>query len=90
MTDHTASTSDARKRREALSAPNDTGGTRVPSNAAEYAKNHPADKDVERACAWADYRKDYGVSTREMNAAHKAFLAGWQAAREGDQSEALR
>ena len=58
--------------------------------AAEYAKNHPADKDVERACAWADYRKDYGIPGPHMTTAHKAFKAGWKAAREGDQSEALR
>lgn len=42
------------------------------------------------ACAWADYRKDYGVSEEHMNAAHKAFKAGWKAAREGDQSAVLR
>jgi hypothetical protein len=44
----------------------------------------------EMACAWADYRKDYGVPTEHMAAAHKAFLAGWVAARQGDQSGALR
>lgn len=42
------------------------------------------------ACAWADYRKDYGVSAEHMTAAHKAFVAGWKAAREGDQSGPLR
>lgn len=36
---------------------------------------------TERQCAWADYRKDYGVSESEMVAAHKAFMAGWDAAR---------
>ena len=39
------------------------------------------------ACAWSDYRKDYGASgARE----HRAFLAGWKAAREGDQAGVLR
>ena len=45
---------------------------------------------VDRQCAWADYRKDYGVGESEMAAAHKAFMAGWKAAREGDQSGPLR
>lgn len=45
---------------------------------------------IEVALAWFDYRKDYGVSERDLTAAHKAFKAGWQAAREGDQSGALR
>lgn len=45
---------------------------------------------IEAACAWADYRKDYGLSTEHMKTAHSAFLAGWKAAREGDQSGVLR
>lgn len=44
----------------------------------------------ELACAWADYRKHYGVSADDIAAAHKAFKAGWKAAREGDQSGVLR
>ena len=51
----------------------------------------PVDPDaVDRQCAWTDYRKDYGVGEPEMAAAHKAFMAGWKAAREGDQSGPLR
>ena len=51
----------------------------------------PVDPDaVDRQCAWADYRKDYGVGESEMAAAHKAFMSGWKAAREGDQSGPLR
>lgn len=50
--------------------------------------------DLERrealACAWADYRKDYGVHPSDITTAHKAFKAGWQAALHGDQSAALR
>jgi hypothetical protein len=46
--------------------------------------------DEEAACAWADYRKDYGVRSQEMTAAYKAFMAGWKAAVEGDQSAVLR
>ena len=42
--------------------------------------------EEEMACAWADYRKDYGISWQEIGQAHKAFKAGWKAAREGDQS----
>lgn len=42
------------------------------------------------ACAWADYRKDYGVHTIHMGVAHKAFEAGWRAALQGDQSGVLR
>ena len=51
----------------------------------------PVDPDTaDRQCAWADYRKDYGVSESDMVAAHKAFMAGWKSAREGDQSGPLR
>ncbi len=46
--------------------------------------------EIDLACAWSDYRKDYGVSADDLAAAHKAFAAGWKAAREGDQSGALR
>lgn len=45
--------------------------------------------DIEAACAWADYREDFGVPANQMTAAHKAFMAGW-AARTADQSGALR
>lgn len=48
------------------------------------------EQQAERQCAWADYRKDYGVEEAEMAAAHKAFNAGWQAALEGDRSGVLR
>jgi hypothetical protein len=49
------------------------------------------DEDVEIACDWSDYRKDYGVSadkTVRMRE-HKAFTAGWKAGRHGEQSGAL-
>lgn len=44
------------------------------------------------ACAWSDYRRDYGVSADEQvrTQEHKAFLAGFKAGREGDQSGVLR
>lgn len=44
----------------------------------------------ELACAWSDYRGDYGVLPDHMTSAYKAFRAGWKAAREGDQSGVLR
>lgn len=47
-------------------------------------------REQEMACAWAEYRKDYGVNPNDLTAAHKAFTAGWKAAREGDQSGVLR
>lgn len=51
----------------------------------------PEDPDAaDRQCAWADYRKDYGDGESDMVAAHKAFMAGWKSAREGDQSGPLR
>lgn len=50
--------------------------------------------DIDRrealACAWSDYRSDYGVHPSDLTAAHKAFKAGWQAALHGDQKGALR
>lgn len=35
------------------------------------------------ACAWSDYRKEYGVSAdpEVLKREHRAFTAGWQAAR---------
>lgn len=47
-------------------------------------------EDVDRACAWADYRKDYGIHPSDLSVAHKAFMAGWLAARNGDQSGVQR
>lgn len=68
--------------------------TRTPEELAqpvEFAKVEEEDAEAdELACAWADYRKDYGVSADDLTAAHKAFKAGWKAAREGDQSGVLR
>lgn len=52
----------------------------------------PEPRDLEAddlACAWADYRKDYGVPQVHTVAAHKAFRAGWSA-RQGDRSGVLR
>jgi len=48
------------------------------------------DEAIDIACAWSDYRKDYGVAESNMTAAHKAFKAGWKAAREGNQSSVQR
>ena len=45
---------------------------------------------IDCACAWSDYRKEYGVREADLVAAHKAFRAGWKAAREGDQSGVVR
>lgn len=33
----------------------------------------------QQACAWSDYRKEYGVSAGALAEAHKAFIAGWEA-----------
>lgn len=49
-----------------------------------------SDEEIEMLCAWTDYRKDYGVSEANMNAAAKAFKAGWKAAKEGPQDGVLR
>lgn len=38
---------------------------------------------VERAMAWAEYRNTYGINAGDLTAAHKAFLAGWDAHRDG-------
>lgn len=50
------------------------------------------DETPAAASDWSDFRKEYGVSpdarTRELE--HRAFLAGWQAGRHGDQSGVLR
>lgn len=48
--------------------------------------------EEQMACAWSDYRRDYGVSSNPEVATleHKAFKAGWKAAREGDQSGVQR
>lgn len=38
-----------------------------------------ADQRAERVMAWAEYRNTYGVNERDLIAAHKAFMAGWEA-----------
>jgi hypothetical protein len=42
------------------------------------------------AVAWTDYRNAYGVTNGQMVIAHKAFLAGWDAAYGADHAGALR
>lgn len=37
-------------------------------------------REVQQSMAWSDYRKEYGVSAGTLSEAHKAFLAGWEAA----------
>ncbi|WP_155290225.1 hypothetical protein [Rhodococcoides fascians] len=37
--------------------------------------------ELEMACEWSDYRKSYGVAAETLDVEHKAFVAGWQAAR---------
>lgn len=54
------------------------------------AGGHDEARGAEAACAWSDYRRDYGVPADHLPASHKAFLAGWTAARQGDQAGALR
>lgn len=48
--------------------------------------------EYELACAWADFRKNYGVSAdqavREQE--HRAFMAGWDARAEPDDGGPLR
>lgn len=53
-------------------------------------QTEPTAKSADLACAWSDYRKDYGVRESDSTVAHKAFTAGWRAARKGDQAGALR
>lgn len=48
------------------------------------------ENDFEAAACWSDYRRDYGVSEADLVMAHRAFLAGWKAAREGEQSGVMR
>lgn len=48
------------------------------------------DEKLEAAADWSTYRADYGIGSDPLIAAHKAFLAGWQAGRHGDQSGVLR
>lgn len=47
-------------------------------------------EEVEMACDWTDYRADYGVTQADMVVAHKAFTAGWMAARHGTDRGVLR
>jgi len=51
--------------------------------AEKHAAEHRCGDRVEIATAWSDYRKDYGVSADPDVRAqeHKAFVAGWRAAR---------
>lgn len=55
------------------------------------AEQQAASAEAEAVAAdWSDYRRDYGVPTEHMEAAHKAFRAGWKAGRHGEQSGVLR
>lgn len=38
--------------------------------------------NTDRACAWSDFRKEYGVSANDQTrqAEYRAFCAGWDAA----------
>lgn len=42
---------------------------------------------IDAACEWADYRNSYGIARDPMVAAHKAFLAGYQAALQSPDQE---
>lgn len=53
-------------------------------------KPSDGDEALLLACAWSDYRADYGVGATELTAAHKAFKAGWAAHRDGDTRGPLR
>lgn len=48
----------------------------------DQSGSHAPVQGLDAACAWADYRKDYGASANPdvLRREHKAFLAGWQAA----------
>lgn len=54
--------------------------------------DHHDDEAVEMACAWSDYRKEYGVSSDDKvrSKEYAAFTEGWKAGRHGDQSSVLR
>lgn len=55
--------------------------TNAPPNPNPPGGTSMTEDEMDRACEWSDYRKSYGVSAKEMTAAHKAFCAGWDAAR---------
>jgi hypothetical protein len=46
------------------------------------------DEHADRASAWCDYRNDFGVT--DIDTAHKAFLAGWDAAHGRTDESVLR
>lgn len=62
----------------------------VEAETSEEAGASDRDEADEIACAWTTYRDDYGVHASDTTTAHKAFKAGWKAARKGDQSGVLR
>ena len=49
----------------------------------DQSGSHAPVQGVDDAWAWADYCKDYGASANPdvLRQEHKAFLAGWRAAR---------
>lgn len=65
-------------------------GPLLPRTVPETPPVELTEEQADLACAWADYRKDYGVGYPNIPVAHAAFKAGWKAAREGDQSGVLR
>lgn len=54
------------------------GNSPCPRTPAPVSDARREDARTEAACAWADDRKDYGISSDPLDAAHKAFMAGRQ------------
>lgn len=51
-----------------------------------------SEDQIEVACEWSDYRAYHGVSADELirEREYRAFLAGWEAGRYGQQRGVLR
>lgn len=45
--------------------------------------------EIKQACAWSDFRADYGVSRdpEVLRLEHRAFKAGWDAAKNPAEAE---
>lgn len=56
---------------------------RLPDGETVPAPDTRREDHLDAACAWSDFRKDYGVSgdDKVRRQEHRAFMAGWQSAR---------
>lgn len=83
LRDERRATDEARRRAAAAEAEAADLRAQLHARTSAGAPDLATEDAAERACAWAEYRKDYGVpaDAGALGRTHSAFCAGWDAAR---------